>query len=429
MQEGLTLVRLFTAILFGVCVWNTLWSKETEWFRSVFCNGVSVLIICYLGVSVLSMAASRTPANSIFPIFSRLASFLFFLMLVNIIRDRRVLRFCVWGILAGMVFTLPAGTYEMFTGDSVLPDVYITETMVKGGLDTLSSGNVRIQGLGYDPNSHGAWLVMQIGLLLYLLATAKSWRWRILGGGVLLLAIANIAATASRTAWGALFVCLALFFTLAPLRHKRLILFGSAGVACLTFAAVVLFVPQLAIVDKLLDTTGNSSGATRFRANIFRLSLEMGFDHPLLGVGTGNFEEEYPHYARRVPMLPQIITPRPHNNYLLVFAENGITGMTVYCFWHLAVVLQIIACIRSASDVDAKMMAIGLLVSFAGFFCCINFYNIWNNKYGWAIMGLAVALKRVLHAEREAQQNGQPGTLQPHAQHNDISSPGSVPAV
>jgi len=74
-----------------------------------------------------------------------------------------------------------------------------------------------------------------------------------------------------------------------------------------------------------LDNDGKSSIGIRllYAENTLRIIK----DHPLIGVGTGDFPSEY----ERVNMLyhPQVnmLTVHPHNMYLLVFAQLGIVGL------------------------------------------------------------------------------------------------------
>jgi len=74
-----------------------------------------------------------------------------------------------------------------------------------------------------------------------------------------------------------------------------------------------------------LDNDGRSSIGIRllYAENTLRIIK----DHPLIGVGTGDFPSEY----ERVNMLyhPQVnmLTVHPHNMYLLVFAQLGIVGL------------------------------------------------------------------------------------------------------
>lgn len=60
-------------------------------------------------------------------------------------------------------------------------------------------------------------------------------------------------------------------------------------------------------------------------------SLVMIAEHPLLGVGTGDFPKEYARInAARTPDLRA--TDDPHNHYLLVLTQFGVVGLIVYLY-------------------------------------------------------------------------------------------------
>jgi O-antigen ligase len=76
-------------------------------------------------------------------------------------------------------------------------------------------------------------------------------------------------------------------------------------------------------------TPGTSLG---LRLEYYRLTLEIIRDHPLAGVGTGGFPKAYAAKARERGSYEG---RNPHNEYLLVMAQNGMIGLLLllYLFW------------------------------------------------------------------------------------------------
>src|SRR5262249_23112864 len=59
----------------------------------------------------------------------------------------------------------------------------------------------------------------------------------------------------------------------------------------------------------------------------WQVALEMANDAPWLGVGFGNYEEAYPHYAL---MNWPLALGHAHNYYLNLLAETGVLGLSAY---------------------------------------------------------------------------------------------------
>lgn len=72
------------------------------------------------------------------------------------------------------------------------------------------------------------------------------------------------------------------------------------------------------------------------RLLLWQSAIQQGIDHPLWGVGPGNFGFEY---LRRRPLEPESLRPLqrcpedPHSQPLLVFAEQGIPGLLLWLAW------------------------------------------------------------------------------------------------
>jgi len=76
------------------------------------------------------------------------------------------------------------------------------------------------------------------------------------------------------------------------------------------------------------DPTLNYSDAERLRS--FAVGLEVGNKHPFFGAGTGHFRAELAEAYRTKYGLD--VYYRPHNQWINVFAEFGVTGLALFCF-------------------------------------------------------------------------------------------------
>jgi O-antigen ligase len=87
--------------------------------------------------------------------------------------------------------------------------------------------------------------------------------------------------------------------------------------------------------DPSLEITpraGLEQSSIGLRLTFYRETLRIIREHPLAGVGTGGFPKAYAEKAREKSSFE---VRNPHNEYLLVMAQNGVVGLLLllYLFW------------------------------------------------------------------------------------------------
>ncbi len=399
-SEGITVSYLLMAMLLAAVGGRAIINRDTRLLQLPLSSPVTILIIAHILVSLLSALVAKNPFNAVGAMISRTGLFVFYIVILHLVRDRWFLKVCLLAFVISAVAACAAGYYEMATGQPVIEEYRYSDTIVRTGLHTESTGAMRIQGLSPEPDKHGATLMIQLGALLALVMLARRW-WVWAAGAMLVLSIMmNIAATAARSAWAGMFGVMAGFLILAPLRRKPLVLGIAGATLVLSFIVAVIAFPNLAIMDRLLGRKDVGSFSTKFRYEMLLISWEMGKESPLLGVGTGSFTDEYHKAVRVSSFLPRKTVYVPHNVYGGIFAENGILGLVVYCLLHAAVVMQLVLCWRGSPDREARMIAAGLAAGFAGFVYSLNWYPMWGSKYGWTIMAFTGAFYLILRKER-----------------------------
>lgn len=99
--------------------------------------------------------------------------------------------------------------------------------------------------------------------------------------------------------------------------------------------------PTLTRLQSMLEMETDTSAQGRFA--IWANTLAMFKDHPLLGVGKGNYQFNYPLYARRVmkdrSFSAEVTAKETHNDYVQLLAETGIAGFGLFV-WVLILVAR-----------------------------------------------------------------------------------------
>ncbi|MGQ9902394.1 MAG: O-antigen ligase family protein [Fimbriimonadales bacterium] len=246
-----------------------------------------------------------------------------------------LLRVVQWLLGLICVLTLAAVVRRGTTGWLVVVPLVASASLIglRGCTEYLMNAlggvpNWRIFASFFNPNLLAGYLAMSapltLGVLLMLGREFKEPRQRVYTALLtvgLWLQLSALALTASRLGMLAFLGAAALFLGLTGawglLRRDfviRLAVVGVllTGVFWLSTPATQRLTPQAATQDV-------HSGA--FRVETWKGALRMALAHPLLGVGTGAFEWQYPRYASVG------YTRAAHNTYLELAAEAGLPAL------------------------------------------------------------------------------------------------------
>jgi O-antigen ligase len=223
-----------------------------------------------------------------------------------------------------------------------------------------AEGVGRVRGFYGSPNN----LALYLGRVLPLVVAFAVWgrrgrrRWAYAAAGLVI--VGAIFLTYSRGAW-IVGVPVSLLF-LAAFRGRRT-LAVTVGVLVVV-AVVVLLAVGAGRLTSLLDT---DAGTTFFRLQLWRSSLSMIGDHPLLGVGLDNFLYAY----RSVYVLPtawaEFDLSHPHNFVFDFWLRLGIPGLAVI-IWLLVVFFRRgWVLYRQLSDEDVQLLVLGLMAGMVNF--------------------------------------------------------------
>jgi len=182
------------------------------------------------------------------------------------------------------------------------------------------------------------YLALYVSLGLPFLWFAYTWKRGIVKVALVLMAIpmlATVARTGSRMGLLAL-AAAALFFLIFASASQRVVLI-LGGFVCLVVAAMLL--PQK-ITDRFTTFFNPSSAAeveaaqsAEARKLMFIRSVEVTLEHPLLGVGPGEFMDA--EAKEDIAAGKRGLWHYTHNAYTELSSETGIIGMLffLYAFW------------------------------------------------------------------------------------------------
>ena len=179
-----------------------------------------------------------------------------------------------------------------------------------------------------DANFWGRVLVLGLPLALSLAMMAGSRLRAALWLCAALSIAGGIVLTGSRGTLLAAFAVVCLWALLTGGRVAKLLVLAPL------IAGLVLIVPGVGSRLMTLSTIGTDDGlavtdpSLEGRVAAQRVGAEMVVDHPVLGVGPGNFLTAAPDYLRELALDSQPLAP--HNQYLEAAAEGGLLGLLAW---------------------------------------------------------------------------------------------------
>ena len=364
---------------------------------------ISLPIVCLIGYAALSAALSGSLLG-LKTVAAMVAYSLMALVLYNwcgTLTDQN--RFWTWLAVSVIALSI-VGLVEATTGTFIW--------------NAPNAGFARVNATFKDPNVYARFLTVGV-VTAVVLASRPFARSRALFGISIVLASAALPFTFSRQGWvvGALVLLVAVAFAMD---RKRALLLATLAVG--SFAAVGFLDPQVRSrwnnLGEILTTLPphvfnspllafiNYLPLDSARRYLVAAGFQMFYDHPLFGVGFGNFPANMlGHYSDFVS--PTFKTIDSHTSFVTLIAELGIVGLALASWWAFELVRFTAKSLTSQIRrpyVMAAGMAL-LLIVFATQFEG----RLFEAPYAWLFMGVALAAQRIEHAS-DRRLRGDPGS-------------------
>jgi putative inorganic carbon (HCO3(-)) transporter len=339
--------------------------------------------------------------------------FALFILLINVVRKRVTLKRVIWtliivgGLLGGL--TLYQEVTNSYGND--FGGLAQRNSLVESGTVTQDE-SVRINRAGGpidgNPNRYAQILIVLFPLALFRVWGEQSW-WRkalALAGSVLILS--GILLTYSR---GASVTLALLLLIMTLMRYIRLqqILISVAALVILVAVAVPGYlnrIDTLRGVEGLFTQESNQEPdyVTRSRVTEMLAALNVFIDHPILGVGPGQYT---PYYSIDYQLDPEIAlryipkTRRAHTLYFELGAETGTIGLGTF----MAILALIMYRLWQArrrwiqSSPEIANIATSFLLSIIGYLGTAVFLHLSYQRYYWLLLALATAATQIFESE------------------------------
>lgn len=292
-------------LLGGFLLVSLVIHKKVKGERFIFLQEkMSWLMIGLAMAMALSVPLSVWPSNSFRVVTDFLRTVLYYLLIINIIKDEKRLKGFVWMYIAVSGYDAISSTLAYF-----------------GGSLMFAQGIERAESLsGADPNTLAVNLVLALPFMAFAFVWTKN---KFLRLGLVALAVASVVTvslTGSRA--GVIGLVLALFF-IWLLSPKRIV---TASVFILVLALGWVALPDQYKTRYSSIFKSEVDESTQGRFDAWKAGVNMFVARPLTGVGVGNFAVAYASgdYSDRGSWL------KAHSLYVQLIAELGIVGVLAF---------------------------------------------------------------------------------------------------
>ena len=332
-----------------------------------------VAMAAYLAACSVSLMVATNVSAGFTDVFRTLGSFLVLCLCLLVLPldpgwRRRLLEMAV-------VATLAAVTVAAWE---------IAPLVAAGTLSRRDLETAFLDGMMSNVNLFAGYLLL---LVPWCLGAAAEFRgaWRGVAAATGLAAVATLAVLQSRAAWLAAAVA-AVTGLIVILRHRQVLGVPPgvrrpliAGLAALPLAAVVggglalTDTPVGRAIDRLVISRPHQAGGPSDggRSMVWGIAADMIAEHPLTGVGAGNFTLRM-HDSFGSDRLGATLDftnlssdnwIQPHNDFLWVFAEKGLPGIVSFGAVFILALLAIRSVLTGAPTTTDARLAVASLVA------------------------------------------------------------------
>ncbi len=265
---------------------------------------------------------------------------------------------------------------------------------IRGEGSALSYEITRAMSFEGNPNYLAVNLVLLIPLLIGLFSIQRSVRLRILYSSIVILFIAMIIFTFSRSGLLSLSVAVSLTFLSFVFKRAKMLAVISLGLIVLV---IIPFLPP-EYIERAGTITDLKEVSIRGRIDGLIVGFWMMKDHPFLGVGIGRWGAEYWPRAITLPTILHKFSFYPHNLLIEIGAQVGLIALTMFCCLYYFCFRDLRAAYHKFKEEENELMSTicrALEIGLLSFIVFALFASAIYLKILWLLLGLSVVMKRI----------------------------------
>lgn len=355
------------------------------------------LLAAYGAVCAGSLLYAMDPLRTLDALMNYLDGVAIVLVIAFYLRSALDLDRTLWALLIGGAVLGSLAVYQQLTA---------SYDQTFAGLARAGLRNIHDAASGFrsegpvSANYFALILVVVVPLAVDRCVHERRFLTRALSAATLAGVVVSIVFTYSRGGLVALAATGLPMLAWVPRRHaKRFLAVGAlAAVALIAVLIPTAYGQRIAALGQIAGAVRGETpqdSALRGRVSEVTSAAKMFADHPVIGVGYGNFEEHYHRYARTIALDGRSEERAAHSLYLEVAAETGLVGSIAFA---VLVAYPIVGMRRTYSLLlhagrarDAQRVATFGIALF-GYLVGSLFLHLSYPRYFWLLLGIAIAV-------------------------------------
>ncbi len=384
----LTVPKFMFVILVLMVVVRILLTKSENALRVIRSQALFLLLCAMFGLSWFPGLLNTGINGSTLLYMSRLVNGMALgLLTLALVDDFRSFRMASWALLVGVIGVAIMGLCEAATQTYVLTalrGVHVQDSFLQ---ESQGGEGFRVMGPSGDPSYFSVQLLLGIVVAIIAMLTTRRRLIRFFCLiGIMLFFVASIP-TGSRGGILSCALTVGAYFLLADMRHK-LRYAVIAGVGCAIIVGAFVAIDPTALAR--FTGGGGASTTTRYRLGFIDRAFRMMGEHPVAGIGMGQFPRKQEHYF-------EAAAPRrrqdPSNVYLQIGAETGTISLAIYlAVLGLCCLHPLLRLLRARSALERNVPA-AILSGILGLAFMAATANMREYEYGWVLLAFGVMVK------------------------------------
>lgn len=390
------LLAAATVGLLGIPVFYYVVMKREPFYV----DSVLPWLLAFCGVQLLSMLFAANKAIAMETFITFLAEgVILYLLVSNAVRTTRV----TWALIAACAFMGALVVFQKATGTywrdykgfaQVSEQDWNSWNEIEGG--RWPSGPIG------DKNYYAQFMLMILPLALFQFWNERLRILRLAGLASAIAIVAGIALSGSRGAVIGIAGMLMVMIALGYVKMRHLAALGV--VASLLLIALPQYRERVTSLASVVDVVQRrdlrqADTAIQGRFTEMAAAVLVFLEHPLLGVGPGNFPAYFPDKADVLGFTVHGVERRAHCLYLEVAAEMGIPGLLC-----LSAILSITGgrlyrAYVAARSKKMRGLAAAALAALVAMMVTALFLSMAYIRYFWLMIGLCSAITRIIHQQ------------------------------
>ncbi|MBI5353871.1 MAG: O-antigen ligase family protein [Chloroflexi bacterium] len=318
-------------------------------------------------------------------------------IVVLLIQRAASFRQAVWALIIAGIFMGSISVLQTVTR------TYDNPYFGFGGWESQSSGEQsrsRLTGPYDNPNAYS-----QVMIVIFALALERFWHekrslLRVFAGWAAIVSGLAIIFTYSRGGVLTLAATTVVLFLLNRPRILPVLITAGIGLALIQFLPAD-YTQHIGTLQDLIPAQNNNQiydSSFRGRLSENLAAWQMFMDHPVFGIGLGNYEVQYQNYSRQIGLDSRRVTRSPSSIYLEILSEQGLIGALVFILFIYTIFTGLFSARRQFAAIglpDSSNLTMALIAGFAGYMIAAIVKNSAYANVYWILAGMAVGAIQV----------------------------------